>query len=232
MIEKVKKPRDTTLERLSTPLGKTRIPEIKQGEYALVRNAETKDEKGWMIPPYKNAQIKMGFDNEPVIGEKVTAIPLHVKIEPFQLGISKVTKTKNSGCLENKKKEFFWAVELETIIDKEILEVERVDSNYKDQMPFAVFVIYPSVEFARSLDKSSLSKTSLPKNVTLERVSSAIDLDNDKKPDFISVYFCCGEQEKESTEECPYLCKKYYIKTAGKWQIFISMISQKSVEQK
>ena len=221
LIEDIEKPEiDKTLEKLSKPSEKIQLPEVKKiGEFALIRNSETKDEKGWMIPPYKNAEIKMGFENEPQIGEKVTVVPLQVKLEPFQLKISKVTKTKNSGCIENKEKELLWAIELETITDKEILEVKPV-SNYKDQMPFGVFVIYPSVEFAKSLDKSSVSKTILPKNVSLKRIESAIDLDNDSKPDLLSVNFCCGEPEKESVEKCPYLCQKYYRKTAGVWEIF------------
>lgn len=216
-IEKLDK--NKTLEKLSKPSRNIGLPEIKKiGEYGLTRNSETKDEKSWMLPPYKYAEIKMGFEYELQIGEKVTVVPLQTKIEPFQLQISKVTKTKNSGCAENKK-DFFWAIEFERIIDKEILEVEPVN-NYKNQMPFSVFVIYPSVEFVKSLDKSSISKTILPKNVSLKRVQSAIDLDNDSKPDLLSISFCCGESEKESIEKCPYLCQKYYRKTGGVWELF------------
>lgn len=220
-VEAIETPnKNKTLEKLSKPLGKIGLPEIKKiGHYALTRNSETKDEKGWMLPPYKNAEIKMGFEDEPQVGEKVTVIPLKVKIEPFHLKIAKVTKAKNSGCAENKTSEFFWTTELENIIDKEILEVSPIDNN-KDEMPFGVFVIYPSVEFAKSLSKSSISKTILPKNVSPKRVESAIDLDNDAKPELLSVNFCCGEPEKESTENCPYLCQKYYRKTGGIWELF------------
>jgi hypothetical protein len=211
--------KNKTLEKLSKPSGNIRLPEIKKiGEYGLTRNSETKDEKGWMLPPYKYAEIKMGFENEPQIGEKITFVPLQTKVEPFQLQISKVTKTKNSGCAENKK-EFFWAVEFERIIDKEILEVKPL-KGFNEQMPFGVFIIYPSVEFARSLNKSSISKTTLPKNVSLKRVNSVIDLDNDGKPDLLSVNFCCGEPDKNSAENCPYLCQKYYRKTNGNWEVF------------
>ena len=220
LIEDIEEPIDKPLEKLSKPLKKIRLSELRKiGEFALVRKSETKDENGWMIPPYKNAEIKVGFEDEPQIGEKVTVVPLRVEIEPFQLKISKSSKTENTGCLEDKEKEFFWAIDLETITDKEILEVKPV-KGYRDAMPFGVFVIYPSVEFARSLDKSFISRAILPRHVSLKRVESAIDLDNDDEPDLLSVNFCCGEPEKESAEKCPYLCKKYYRKTHGLWKIF------------
>ena len=220
LTENIEKPIHKSLERLLKPLEKIRLTEIKKiGEYAFVRHSETIDENGWMLPPYRSAKIKMGFEDEPQIGEKVTVIPLQVKLEPFHLKISKVTKTKNSGCPVNSEKEFYWAIDLETVTDKEILEIKPV-GNARDQMPFGVFVIYPSVEFAKSLDKSSISKTILPTDVSLKRVASAIDLDNDRKPDLLSIYFCCGDPEKETAEKCPYLCQKHYRKTAGMWKIF------------
>jgi hypothetical protein len=161
----------------------------------------------------------MGFENEPRIGEKVTIVPLQVRIEPFQLEISKTTKTKNVGCAELNEPEFFWTTEFEKITDQKILEIEPL-RNYNIETPFGVFLIYPAVEFAKSLGKASISKITLPKNVSLKRVNSAIDLDNDGKPDLLSVVFCCGEPQKESAENCPYLCQKFYRKTNGVWDIF------------
>jgi hypothetical protein len=218
-VEAIETPnKNKTLEKLSKPSGNIGLPEIKKiGDYGLTRNSETKDEKGWMLPPYKYAEIKMGFENEPQVGEKVTVVPLQTKIEPFQLQILKVTKTKNSGCAENKK-EFFWAVEFERIIDKEILEVKPVN-NYKNQMPFSVFVIYPSVEFARSLNKTKITKEMIPKDVVMSTIEAAIDLDNDSRPDLLSALFCCGDK-LSIYEKCPYLCNKYYKKIAGEWQLF------------
>jgi hypothetical protein len=208
------------LERLSSPLEKTNLSAIKKiGEFALIRNSEIKDEKGWMLPPYKNAVIKMGFKFEPQIGEKITIVPLKVKIKPFQIQISSAVKTKDSRCIKTEN-EFFWAVEVEKITDKEILETEPFSKGWNNQMPFGVFAIYPSVEFAKDLDKSVIFKSMLPKNVSLKSIGSAIDLDNDNKPDLLSVYFCCGEPEKESAEKCPYLCKKYYKKSNEVWEIF------------
>ncbi|HEX8247805.1 MAG TPA: hypothetical protein VF599_06520 [Pyrinomonadaceae bacterium] len=100
------------------------------------------------------------------------------------------------------------------------MEIKPVDKGYKNQMPFSVFAIYPAVKFAKSLNKSSLSKNSLPPNVLIENVESAIDLDNDAKPDLLSVNFCCGEPEKAKVEKCPYICKKYYRKNNKAWELF------------
>lgn len=208
------------LERLPNSLEKINLPKIKEiGEFALIRNSEKKDDKGWMIPPYKNAEIEVSFEESPQIGEKVTVIPLKVKIEPFQLEILKVTKTKVKGCVDKKKKDFFWAAELERIFDSEILNEPPATNGFNNQMPFSVFVIYPSVQFAKSLNISSISKTLLPNNISLKRIESAIDIDNDNKPDLLSVRFCCGEPNKESDEKCPYICQKYYKKNNGVWKI-------------
>lgn len=220
-IQTTKKSEQKPLVRLKKPSGQIKLPTIKRiGEFVLMRNSDIKDEKGWMLPPYENAEIKMSFSFAPQIGENVTIVPLKTKIEPFQLAIAEVTKSKNVGCGVSKEKEFYWSVTLETITDKEILEVEPISKGYKNEMPFSIFAIYPSVDFAKSLDKSAISKTNLPKNVSLKRVESAIDLDNDNKPDLLSVDFCCGEPEKESAENCPYVCKKYYKKNNGVWVIF------------
>lgn len=214
---------DKSSEKIPKPL---QIPaDVKEfGWFALTRVSDKKDKNGWMTPPFKSAQIKMHFEIEPRIGEKATVVPLEVKLEPFQLAISKVTKTKYSGCFEisgcfeNDGKESFWSIELETITNKEILEMQPV-RKHRDQMPFSVFVIYPAVEFAKSLTTSSLTKEMLPENITSRRVEAAIDIDNDNKPDLISVGFCCGDPNKESDENCPYICQKYFKRINRTWII-------------
>ncbi len=207
-------------EKLPEISPKNQFPDIKiVREPALIRYSENKDKNGWMMPPYKYAEINLSFPKEPQVGEKVTIIPLKVKIEPFQLAITKVTKIKPKGCEVSKTNEFIWTTEFEKITDNAILEEAKID-NYNDQMPFGVFMIYPSVESAKSLEKKSISKTLLPKNISLKRIEALIDLDNDNKPDLLSVSFCCGEPENESAENCPYLCPKYYKKTDGVWKNF------------
>lgn len=208
------------LERLPKPLEKIQLPETKVVfTSAIIRHSETKDEKGWITPPYKSAEIKFGFKNEPKIGEKATIIPLKVKLEPFQLKITKTTKRKNFKCVSDKTREFYWLAEFDTITDENILKIEPAEKGNNSQMLFSVFIIYPSVQFAKSLDISSISKTPLPNNVALKRIESAIDLDNDDKPDLLSVGFCCGNPKEESAENCPYLCSKYYKKNNGVWKI-------------
>jgi hypothetical protein len=209
------------LETVSTPTENISTSEIKIiGEYALIRNSDAKDENGWMLPPYKYAEVKIGLYHQPQIGEEITIVPLNVKIEPFQLKITNATKTKNQGCVQNEKKEFFWAVETEKITSREVLEVNPVNKGYKNEMPFSVFAIYPAIKFAKSLNKLTLSKKSLPKSVLIENVESAIDLDNDGKPDLLSVSFCCGEPNKVKVEKCPFVCKKYYKKNSKTWELF------------
>ena len=195
------------------------------GLFALDRNSDKRDEKGWMIPPFKNAVIKAGFIDEPETGETVTVVPMQVELEPFQLAITGTTKTNYrscfelSGCGEIKGNNFVWLTEFEIITDQKILEIEPL-KNRRSQTPFGVFIIYPSVQIAKSLSKAQLTKKTLPENISAQRVEAAIDLDNDKKPDLLSVRFCCGDPNKESDQRCPYICQKYFKKTSGVWKVF------------
>jgi hypothetical protein len=220
-FEPVEKPKEVKpLEKLIKTSEKILLPEIKSVyESALIRHSEIKDDKGWMSPPYKSANIVSFFNVEPKVGEKVTVIPLNVEIEPFQLEISEVFKTPSSNCPDENNDEFIWKTELDIITDKEILEFTPPQEGYNKQMPFGAFVIYPSVEFAQSLPIPFISSKNLPKNIARNRIQSAIDIDNDNAPDLLTVLFCCGEPEKESAENCPYACSKYYKKIGETWKI-------------
>lgn len=208
---------------------KVGISEIKDvGQSSLIRNSEFKDKDGWAIPPYNFAYLNFRLNNELYAGDKMTIVPLEVNIESFQIEISKITK-KDVVCPNGKASKTFWFIESEKVTDKRILEIQPLE-NHNPNNPFGVFVIYPAVEYAKSIDKYELTKINLPKNVSLNRVESAIDIDKDSKPDLLSVTFCCGELNKESSKNCPYLCYKYYKKINDNWIILSIDGSEKCVE--
>ncbi|HXG84196.1 MAG TPA: hypothetical protein VNI84_09225 [Pyrinomonadaceae bacterium] len=162
----------------------------------------------------------MVIDNEANAGEKVTVIPLGVKIEPFQLPISKVTKQKETGC-DEPKKDFYFDIELEKITDKTILETEPVDKEVIGRA-FGDFGIYPSVDFARNISPPELKQEMIPKGIAIETVEGAVDLDNDGKPDLLALSFCCADENEpvnSLSDNCFYSCEKYFKKINGVWKL-------------
>lgn len=162
------------------------------------------------------AEIGIWLDNEPKIGDKVTVIPLQVKLEPFQLAIVK-TEKKEEPCT-GEKKEFYWNTELEKVTDKEILDISPIKDR-ADEFPFDVAIIYPSVEFVSNIESSKLSKAMIPNGVSINTVKAAIDLDNDGKPDLIEAVYCCSNPtETFNAENDCYTCQKTFKKINNNWK--------------
>ena len=169
------------------------------------------------MPPFETAEIGIGLYQKPKAGEKVTIVPLQVNLEPFQLSILKSDKQKNEGCdTGGIERKFFWNVELEKIINKEILEIKPIKYD-NQELPFEVFIIYPAVEFAKNLPSEELKQEMIPKGVTISTVEAAIDLDNDKKPDLLYIEFCCGDKSKRA-DNCDYNCLEWFKKFNGIWK--------------
>ncbi len=213
-----------TLEKLSSPTGKRKLPVVKDfSVFYLYRSSDNEGSGGFPIAPFKSAIIEMVTYSEAKAGEKVTMIPLEVEIEPFQLAISKVTKKRYNGC-DEPKKDFYFDIELEEITDKIVLEIEPVD-NQADGRAFGVFSIYPAVDFARNILPPALKQEMLPKGVAIQTVEAAIDLDNDGKPDLLALSFCCADENKPVNSEdsnCYYSCEKIFRKINQNWKLIRS----------
>lgn len=213
-----------TLQKLSSPKGKIKLPNVKDfSVFYLYRNSDNKDIGGFSIAPFKSAEIPMRLDNEAKAGEKVTIIPLGVEIEPFQLTITKVTKMRDTGC-DEPRKDFRFDIELEEITDKIVLEIEPVDHLFIERA-FGVFTIYPSVDFAKNLSPPELKQEMIPKGIAIQTVEAAIDLDNDGKPDLLSLSFCCADENEianSQSDNCFYSCEKYFKKINGVWKLLRS----------
>ncbi len=154
------------------------------------------------------------------IGEKVTIVPLMVDIPAFELKIVKATKTKSQVDICDESEEVvYWENEFEKIERQEFYEAEPV-YNRRNEYPFDVCLIYPAVKFAKALSHDQLTKEMIPRGVTIETISAAIDLTNDKRPDLLIVRYCCEDSTKSSDNpknDCHYHCKKYYQKIKSKW---------------
>ena len=216
-----KAPEGKTLQKLPSQTKKIKLPLIKDfGVFNVFRISDNHDSNGRMISPFKSAEVKMILDNEAKATQKVTLIPLRVDIKPFQLKILKVIKKENSGCNEPKK-DFYFDVELEKITDKIVLETQPI-KNRVAELPFDVFGIYPSVDFANNLTQPDLKQEMLPKGVAIQTVEAAIDLDNDDKPDLLFVSFCCDDETKVESTDCDYVCQKSFKKINRNWKLVIS----------
>lgn len=218
-IQTTKVIKEKPLEKLKNPSGQIKMPKVKQFDIQdLRRNSNQTDESGWNVPPFDDAEVGLDLYQEPKVGEKVTIVPLKVNIEPFQLSIIKFEKHENDGCDNTMiKRDFFWNIDLEKIINKEILDIKPVKGN-NQELPFEVFTIYPAVEFAKNIPSEKLSQQMVPKGITISTIEAAIDLNNDNTPDLIYVEYCCGDKTKRA-DNCDYNCIEWYKKINGVWKL-------------
>ena len=182
-------------------------------QVSVLRTSDKKDQHGSYLPPWK--EIKAGdifFKAKPAIGSKVTVIPLIAGIAPFDLKIGSAKKEK-TGC--NEREPYAWAVELELIPHREFFEIAPLP-NRRAELPFDLCVIYPAVAVARQLKNEQLRSSMLPKGISINTVTAAIDLTNDDKPDVLIAEYCCNESSKSG--ECDYLCGKTFKKVRGIWK--------------
>ena len=182
---------------------------------AVWRVSDNKDQHGNDLPPWKEVAVKnvFGFKQRPVIGRKVTIIPLDVNIAARELTIRKIQK----GASCNGSQGAWWEVELEPITQKEYFEIIP-GSNRRAEVPFDVAIIYPAVKSARQLLRNDLTQNMLPRGTSLETVKAALDLTSDGIPDVLIVEHCCGDTSK-AAGECDYTCGKTFRKVRNSWKL-------------
>ncbi len=186
------------------------------GEGVVWRISDNKDEHGSLLPPWKEIRITniFEFKRSPVIGEKVTVIPLDADISPLDLRVIKAQKKENP-C--NERLPNWWEVELEPIKLKEFFEIEPIPTRAAE-FPFNVAIIYPAVKVARQMKKEQLMRGALPKGVSINTVKAAIDLNDDRKLDVVIVEYCCGDTKKPA-DDCDYTCGKTFKKVRNSWKL-------------
>ncbi len=197
--------------------GQVSMPQVKEfGVQAFMRWSDTRDSSGIMQAPFNYVEIVNTFFNvQPKTGEKVTVVPLQNDFEPFELKITSIKKADFIDC-NAKPPGTVWDIEFEKSTRKDFLEIKSAP-NRSPEFPFDIFVIYPSVKFARKIDVAGLKKTMIPKGVYLNTITAAIDLTGDGKPDLLETSYCCGN-EKMSSESCDYTCGVNYKKIKNIWK--------------
>lgn len=179
------------------------------------RESSVKDKHGFDLPPYNKVNLNhVGFDQKPIVGGKVTIVPLEVRVAPIELKILKATEG-DASC--DNSSQLYWEIELEPITQKEFFEVSAIP-NRREDAPFDVCIIYPAVEFARQIKKEQLTTEVIPDGITIRTVTAAIDLTNDLKPDILIAKYCCQDSTKPR-EECDLTCGKYFKKVNDKWML-------------
>jgi hypothetical protein len=191
------------------PIPMPQVQTIGQGEVWRKSNNS--------LPPWREIEITnvFAFKKKPIIGDKVTIVPLDVDIAPLELRIVKAEK-KEDGCDESLPG--WWEVELQKISEKTFFEIAS-RSNRREEFPFDVCVIYPAVRFARQIKRENLTKGMLPKGVARNTAIAAIDLTNDGIPDVLIVEYCCGHPRKSAGEECDYTCGKTFKRIRNIWRL-------------
>jgi hypothetical protein len=185
------------------------------GEGVVWRVSNNEDNHGRLLPTWKEVRVTnvFGFKKRPVVGSKVTIIPLDVDLEPFELRIIKLSKRKE--C-DDPSLSSWWEVDLEPIKDRKIFEIAATPNRSVDY-PFDVAAVYPAVSFAKQIDKTHLKKEMLPRRVSISTVKAAIDLTNNGRPDALIVEHCCEDSKRSA--ECNYTCGKTFKKIRGVWKL-------------
>ena len=193
------------------------MPQIQTvGEGSVWRRSDNKGQHGNFLPPWKEIQITnlFGFKERPLVGEKITVIPLDVNIPPLELKIVKADKKANA-CEDGLPAA--WEVELQVVREKSFSDAEPAP-NRSAEYPFDVCLIYPAVKFVNPIKRENLSSSMLPNGIALSTVKAAIDLTNDGKPDVLIVDYCCGNPNKPAAD-CDYTCGKTFKKTGNAWKL-------------
>jgi hypothetical protein len=195
------------------PISVPRVQAI--GEGVVWRISDNKNEYGRFLPPWKEIRIAniFGFKKRPVVGRRVTLIPLDVDIPPLELRIVKIAEKE--GC--DRKSPTWWDVELEPI-NKRIFFDIAPRHNRAEEFPFDVFVVYPAVRLAQQIKMDRLRESMLPRGVSINTVKGAIDLTRDEKPDLVIVAYCCRNPRK-SADGCDYRCGKSFKKINNRWKL-------------
>lgn len=187
-------------------------------ESSVDRYSDQQNSHGHFLPPWTRAEIAMSFSQEPKIGTSVTVVPVDVSLASFDLKIVK-TEKQSGGFCDEQDVQTWWDIEFASL-PREILSIPAIP-NRREEHPFDVVVIYPSVVWADQLHQNQLAKQDLPRGVYLRTVKAAIDLTKDGSPDILTTHYCCGEPSKKP-EECDYTCTKTYRKLGTAWKLINS----------
>lgn len=182
------------------------------GEAIVWRISDNKNETGSLLPPWKEVRVTnvFGFKRKPVMGAKVTVVPLDVNIAPLDLRITEIKERNACG-------DHWWDVELEPVTRRAFFEIPS-RPNRVQEYPFDVGIIYPAVKSARQIRGKALKKWMLPAGVYLNTVKGAVDLTNDGVPDALIVDYCCRDVKK-AARECEYTCGKIFRKIRNVWRL-------------
>jgi hypothetical protein len=137
-----------------------------------------------------------------------------VNISPFELTIRKTQK--HTQC-EEPDGEIWWQVDFESVKDKRFFEQPPLP-NRREEYPFDVAVIYPTVEYARQIKRSELVTNMLPRGTYINTVKAALDLTRDSIPEVLLLEYCC-QDPKEPPGGCDYICGKTFQKANNQWKL-------------
>ena len=208
----------STLAACGSVLAQAPIPMPRTqtiGQATVWRTSDNKNGGGSAVGPWKEVQVTnvFGFKKKPIVGSKVTIVPLDVDLAPFDLKIIRLTAQKT--CYDSLP--VWWEVDLEPVTARNVFEIAPT-TNRSAEYPFDVAVIYPAVSRARQLARGRLTREMLPRGVAVSTVKAAIDLTNDQKPDVLIIEYCCGKPS-QPPDACDYTCSKTFKKVGRAWTL-------------
>lgn len=182
------------------------------GEAIVWRISADEGRTGSRPAPWKEVRVTnvFGFKRKPVMGDKVTVVPLDVEIAPLDLRITEIKERNDCGS-------HWWEVELEPVRQRAFFDIAPRPDRVQE-FPFDVGIVYPAVKYARQIKGKALRKGMLPAGVSLNTVKGALDLTGDGVPDALIVDYCCRDPGK-AAKGCDYTCGKIFRKIRNAWKI-------------
>jgi len=189
---------------------------------ATVLRHSSNSENGFEVSPWTSVTIgnvfTVGWKQGPVVGTRMTVIPLGVDLAPVSLEIVKAEYAADP-CADNLP--WTWTIELAPVTSRAYFEARPI-AGRRDDVPFDVAVVYPEHARARAVNAQRIPRSKLPPNATAGTVRAAIALHGDGVVDIIEVEFCCGAPSKSTTAGCDYTCSRTYERVHGRWRLIAS----------
>jgi hypothetical protein len=167
------------------------------------------DERGRPLPPWTQHWISFGgFSTRLAEGDSLTVVPIGVDLPSRNYPVAGV--------------EVYLGPEGDSIWVMESIEIE--DERYLRAVPekagFSLFVVYPAVEEAHSIDARQF-EGKWPDGLTTAVVRAAVSTTGNDDPNIVGFEYCC-DNEGRSPYDMEYGCDScgaFYMMEEGEWKL-------------
>jgi len=188
------------------------------GTATVVRHSN-QQKHGLNVRPWASVTIEnvftVGWKQGPIVGTRMTVIPLGVDVAPISVEIVRAEYAANP-CADELP--WIWSIELAPVKSGAFFDAKPLRERRNDTL-FDVAVVYPEDAMARVVDAHRIGHRNLPPNATPDTVRAAIDLHGDGTTDVVELSFCCDDPRKSTSTGCDHTCTRTYERVRGRWRL-------------